>query len=547
MRPAAASLAVLEGLAVLAQAWCLASLLDNVIIRQAHLEETITWFIGLGLAWLARAAVTGLRGLVGARASSALRSSLRRELLSVALSAGPLLRMKHSTPGLSQSILERVDALDSYYAKYQPQLITVMILPLMLALAITSTNWLAGLVLMLSAPFIPLFMALIGMGAAQLSFEQQHALDRLGGLFYDRISGLATLTRFHAAEREQEKLQSYNESFRQRTMRVLRVAFLSSAVLEFFSALAIAVLAIYIGFSLLGFIRIGPSDEMTLKTGLFVLLLAPEFYNPLRSLGQFWHDRATALAAATALISLQKAPSARIEPASDEGTLLAQKPTGLSISLENLRLTVGSGRVLIEATHIELEGSLCHLIEGASGAGKTTLLNHIAGFSAPCGGDIRFNGVAVSALSRQELSRLRAWLGQRPQLIAGTVRDNLCLEEPTDDQTLRKALMQAGLDSWIQKHPDGLDLLLGPEGLGLSRGQIQRLCLARILVKPKALLLLDEPTTGLDQQTELALWSDLKHLAKHTGMTIVAASHSPLARDWCDVCWRLDNQQVVRV
>lgn len=530
----------------MAQAWCLASLLDAVVIQQAHLNETTFWFVGLGVAWLARAAITGVRGFVGARASSVLRTTLRRELFATALSAGPTLRMKHSTPGLSQSILERVDALDAYYSKYQPQLITVMILPLMLVLAIASTNWLAGLVLLLSAPFIPLFMALIGMGASQLSLEQQHALDRLGGLFHDRISGLATLTRFDATAREQEKLQSYNESFRQRTMRVLRVAFLSSAVLEFFSALAIAVMAIYIGFSLLGFIRLGPSDQMTLKTGLFMLLLAPEFYNPLRSLGQFWHDRANALAAASALLSLQKTPSARLEPNTAEGSLIAQKPTGLNVSLEDVSLTVGPDRVLVNRVNIEMKAGLCHLIEGPSGAGKTTLLNHIAGFLAPSAGEIRLNGIDLSKLTRLELHQLRAWLGQRPHLIPGTVRENLSLDGPTDDQTLHQALQQAGLGDWIEQRAAGLDLVLGPEGLGLSRGQIQRLCLARILVQHRPLLLLDEPTTGLDQQTELRLWFDLKQLAERTGITIVATSHSPLARDWSDVCWRIENQQVVR-
>lgn len=532
---------------MLAQAWCLANLLDAVVIQQAHLNETTAWFVGLGLAWLARAAVTGLRGIMGAKASSLLRTSLRRQLVDVALSAGPLLRMKQSSAGLSQSILERVDALDAYYAKYQPQLITVMVLPLMLALAIASTNWLAGLVLVLSAPFIPLFMALIGMGASQLSLEQQHALDRLGGLFYDRISGLATLTRFGATHREQEKLRTYNESFRQRTMRVLRVAFLSSAVLEFFSALAIAVMAIYIGFSLLGFIRVGPSDQMTLKTGLFMLLLAPEFYNPLRSLGQFWHDRANALAAASALMSLQKEPSARLEPTTAEGTLATEKPKGLNVTLENVCLTVGQNRVLIEQVNMTLEAGLCHLIEGPSGAGKTTLLNHIAGFSDPSSGKIGFNGIDVATLTRAELHALRAWLGQRPHLISGTVRDNLCLDGPNDDQTLQTALQQAGLGIWLSQRVNGLDLTLGPEGMGLSRGQIQRLCLARLLITPKPLLLLDEPTTGLDQPTETQLWSDLKGMAKRTGMTIVAASHSPLARDWCDVCWRIKNQRVVRM
>jgi len=454
--------------------------------------------------------------------------------------------MRHSSAGLSQSLLDRIDDLDAYYAKYQPQLITVMIVPIILAIAIAFTNWLAALVLVLSAPFIPLFMALIGMGASKLSLEQQYALDRLGGMFYDRISGLPTLTRFKASVREQDKLKSYNESFRQRTMRVLRVAFLSSAVLEFFSALAIAIMAIYIGFSLLGFIQIGPSDEMTLRSGLFMLLLAPEFYNPLRSLGQFWHDRANALAASAFLISIETAPPARVEPDMHDGRLVHERPSGLSVTLDQVDIVAGTKRQLIEKVTAELASGQCHLIAGASGVGKTTLLNHIAGFCAPRSGEIFFNGVNVSNLTRNDLSQLRAWLGQRPQLISGTIRDNLCMEGPQDDARLREALELAGLGDWLNQCSKGLDLLLGPDGLGLSRGQIQRLCLARLLLMPKPLLLLDEPTTGLDQVTERKLWSDLKALSQDTGMTIIATSHSQLAYEWCDVCWQIQDQRLLQ-
>ena len=524
----------------------MASLLDAVIIRQAHLNEITSWLIGLALAWGARALIVGLRGVLGAKASALLRTSLRQELFTRTLAAGPAFRMRHSSAGLSQSLLDRIDDLDAYYAKYQPQLITVMIVPVILAIAIAFTNWLAALVLVLSAPFIPLFMALIGMGASKLSLEQQYALDRLGGMFYDRISGLPTLTRFKASIREKDKLEEYNESFRQRTMRVLRVAFLSSAVLEFFSALAIAVMAIYIGFSLLGFIQLGPSDDMTLRAGLFMLLLAPEFYNPLRSLGQFWHDRANALAASAFLISIENAPPARVEPEAHDARLVNERPSGLSVTLDRVDVLAGANRDLILDATAELVAGQCHLIAGDSGAGKTTLLNHIAGFSAPRKGEVYFNDVAVSDLTRADLSQLRAWLGQRPHLISGTIRDNLCLEGLHDDETLREALRQAGLGDWLNQCADGLDWVLGPEGLGLSRGQVQRLCLARLLLIPKPLLLLDEPTTGLDQTTESKLWSDLKALSRNSGMTIIATSHSPLAHQWCDVCWHIKDQRLVQ-
>jgi len=523
----------------------LASLLDGVIIRQATLSESVFWLVLLSVALVLRATIVSLKGMQGAHASKAIRTNLRTQLLETILSGGPSLRARFTTGGLAHCVVEQVEALDPYYARYRPQLITVMVVPVMLVIAIGATNWLAGLMVLLSAPFIPLFMALIGMGAQQLSMEQQKSLDRLSGVFYDRLSGLPTINRLGFANQEAKRLEGHSEAFRQRTMKVLKVAFLSSAVLEFFSALAIAVMAIYIGFSLLGFIQIGPSDELTLRTGLFMLLLAPEFYNPLRTLGQFWHDRSSALAAAESLQTLQKEPPARTEPISQSAFAhLPSPPT----TLRTHNLTVGPTQdiAVLKGVDFEVLPGQCQLIIGPSGSGKSTLLNALAGFRAPVAGTIFYGDAPIETLGRSELNLYRAWLGQRVHLIAGTLRENLAYAKPQSDPAMAQALTWAGLGSWLKLQNQGLDLEIGPDGLGMSRGQLQRLALARLFLDPKPILLLDEPTTGLDAETELAVWSALRDLANRSQVAIVACSHSALAPDWSDSTWEIQQGSLIK-
>ncbi|NGP52433.1 thiol reductant ABC exporter subunit CydD, partial [Thioalkalivibrio sp. XN8] len=286
---------------MLAQAGLLAWILAKAIVAGAGLGELAPALALLLLVFVLRAAIGGVRGILAARASGAVRQALRGELFSRMVDAGPLLKGRQGTGALGTVLIEQVELLDPYYARFLPQMVTVRVVPVAIVIAVALADWLAGLLLLLSAPLIPGFMILVGWGAEQVSHQQQAALARLGGIFFDRLQGLDVLRRFGAEQREAQRIADFSEDFRSRTMQVLRVAFLSSAVLEFFSSVAIAVLAVYIGFGLLGFIELGPAESLTLFTGLFVLLLAPEFFNPLRTLAQHWHDRAGALAAARSI------------------------------------------------------------------------------------------------------------------------------------------------------------------------------------------------------------------------------------------------------
>lgn len=529
---------------MLAQAGLLAWIISRAVLEGAGLTA-LAWPLGALLAVLAaRALLAGLRGALAARASGAARQALRGDLFARMLEAGPRLKGQQGTGALSTVLIEQVEALDPYYARFLPQSVIVRVVPAAILVAVFWADWLAGALLLLSAPLIPGFMVLIGWGAEQVSREQQQALARLGGLFFDRLQGLDTLRRFGAEQREAARVARYADDFRRRTMKVLRVAFLSSAVLEFFSAVAIATLAVYIGLGLLGFVTLGPAESLTLFSGLFILLLAPEFYNPLRALAQHWHDRAGALAAAAGIREVLAAPPARPEP---DAPAVRMPVRACSVALRSVALALPGRAALFADLALEVPAGQRLVITGESGAGKSTLLGLVGGFLAPDCGEIRVDGLPVAGFSRAQLSQLRGYLGQQPFLYAASIRDNILLGEPEDDGALARAVALAGLDELLAALPAGLDTPLGQDGLGVSGGQARRIALARVLLRPRPLLLLDEPTASLDADTEARFWADFDRALAECPATVICASHSLQAAAWADRVLALAEGRLVEV
>jgi ATP-binding cassette, subfamily C, bacterial CydD len=537
------ALAAVEALCVLGQAALLAWIVAAAILDGAALAALWPPLFGLLAVLAARALTGGLRGALSAHASGAVRQALRGELFDRMVDAGPLLKGRRGTGALGSVLIEQVEALDPYYSRFLPQTATATLVPAAILVAVLWTNWLAGALLLLSAPLIPMFMILIGWGAEQVSRDQQQALARLSGLFFDRLQGMDTLRRFGAERRESARIAAFAEDFRSRTMQVLRVAFLSSAVLEFFSAVAIATLAIYIGFGLLGFIQLGSADTLTLFSGLFILLLAPEFYNPLRTLAQHWHDRAGALAAAGGIRELLATPPARPEPATPAAELPHQ---ACVVTVRGLRLSLPGRQALFDGLELQVSAGEKLVVAGPSGVGKSTLLALIGGFIQPDDGEILLERTRVGALTRAQLSRVRGYLGQQPFFFPGSIRDNILLgaDADADEAALGRATALAGLGPLLHALPGGLDTPLGPDGLGLSGGQARRVALARVLLRPRPLLLLDEPTASLDGATEQQFWADLDRALARQPMTVICASHSAQARGWADRVLQLDAGQL---
>lgn len=540
--PSSFALAAAEAVAIIGQAGLLAWILSAVIVDDLPLQSVVPALVALLLAWAMRAAVISFRSHLTAKASSQIRETLRDDLFRIMARAGPL-QVAHSGTGrLTTGMIEQVNHLDSYYARYLPQTAVALLVPVSILIAVYPSDWLAGLLLTMTAPIIPAFMIIIGMGTEQVSGQQQDALKRLSGIFFDRLRGLDTLKRFGAERSESARIGELSEEFRKRTMQVLRVAFLSSAVLEFFAAVAIASLAIYIGLGLLDMIDFGAATSLTLFKGLFILLLAPEFFNPLRTLAQFWHDRSSALAAAGAIREQLALPSARQEP--------PQPASDMPLGACEVRITAlhhgfeGRPEVL-RGVNLSVSAGEKLLITGSSGGGKTTLLGLLAGFGQPDSGSITINGQNLNDFSTAQLSEIRGYLGQRPLLLPASLAENIRLADPgASADAVEAAAQQAGLAAFIRQLPEGLETMVGQDAFGISGGQARRIALARVLLKPYPLLLLDEPTASLDDDTGDEVWHALTAAAERTPMTMICISHSDRAKRWADRVVTLQKGQL---
>ena len=489
---------------LIAQAWWLASLLHQLIIRDAPHSQLWPTLGGLALLILLRGAVGWWREQAAFRAGRRIRQHLRRQLLDEMTRRGPAYLQQQPAGSWASLLQEQVENLQDFYARYLPQTRLCVVQPLLILLAVFPVNWAAGLILLGTAPLIPLFMILTGLGAADANRRNFEALRRLSGHFLDRLRGMPTLRHYQASERERAVIARASEEFRERTMEVLRMAFLSSAVLEFFASVAIALIAVYFGFSYLEHLNFGDyGSKVTLFTGLFVLLLAPDFYLPLRELGTHYHAKAQALGAADEIERFLAEPWHG--PTSGSQTLtLEQAP---EIRAQALEVLSPQGKVLLGPLDFTLAAGSLTAIVGRSGAGKSSLLGALLGF-LPYRGSLTIAGVELSQLDVAHWRRQLAWLGQNPRLIHGSLRDNLCLGRTYGDAELEQALSRAGATEILASK--GWEHPIGDGASGLSVGQAQRIALARTLLHPAQVWLLDEPTASLDRDNEARILSALE-------------------------------------
>ncbi len=413
--------------------------------------------------------------------------------------------------------------------------------PFIILVAVFPVNWAAGLIFLITAPLVPLFMALVGMKAAEANRKNFKALQRLSGFFYDRLRGLATIRLFNRAEAEARQLEYASEDFRRRTMEVLRLAFLSSAVLEFFTALSIAITAVYFGFSYIGELNFGHYGiTITLFTGLFVLILAPEFYQPLRDLGTFYHAKAQAIGAAESIVEFLDTKAEGMA----RGDTVIPSPDSVSISAENLEVLSPDGVTLAGPLTFRIAAGEKVALVGPSGAGKTSLVNAILGF-LPYRGSLKINGVEMSSLNQESWHRQISWVGQNPMLVHGSVRENLCLSRPNvDSDTLENAVRNAYADEFINRLEKGYEHHVGDRASGVSVGQAQRIAVARALIQNGSFWLLDEPTASLDANSEKLVAASLTEaIRQKTSLTV---THRLAQLTDKNQVWVMDKGQLVQ-
>lgn len=532
-------LGLLSGLLILAQAWLMAGLLHSLIIQHTPREALLQSFLLMALTFVLRAVVTWLREQVGFICGRVIRQEMRKLVLDRLEKLGPAWIQGKPAGSWASIILEQIEDMQDYYARYLPQIALAGIIPLLILVSIFPINWAAGMILLVTAPLIPVFMALVGMGAADANRRNFVALARLSGNFLDSLRGLDTLRLFHRGTAEIDQIQRSTESFRARTMDVLRLAFLSSAVLEFFASISIAVVAVYFGFSYLGELNFGSyGTPVTLFAGFLVLILAPEFFQPLRDLGAFYHAKAQAVGAAESLVTFLTAESAEMGDGDQSW------PQGQKVSLEARNLIIQSpqGKTLAGPLTFNLQAGQRIAIVGLSGAGKSSLLNALLGF-LPYQGSMTAGGIELKTLRNDAWRQQLSWVGQNPHLPEQTLRANILLNQPdVTGQQLQSAIDRAYVSEFLPLLPLGLETELGDSAARLSVGQAQRVAVARALLSPCELLLLDEPTASLDAHSEKRVMSALNEASK--AQTSILVTHQlEDTRDY-DEIWVMDHGQI---
>lgn len=520
---------LLSGALLPLQAWLLAHILDQAIAGGRELDGLIVpvcWFVAI---LLGRIGLGLIAELCATRASEAVKLKLRSTMVATIFRRRPVWTAAQSSGALSGAVVEQVEAIDGYFTRYLPALMQAALLPVAFAIVILPVDWVVALLFLVTAPLIPVFMALAGWGAEAASRQQARALGRLSGHFADRLRGLTTLKLLGREAIESTGVGDASEELRRRTMRVMRIAFLSSAVLEFFAALGVAAVALYVGLTFLDLVSLR-GGVLTLEAGLFCLLMAPEVFQPLRLLAANYHDQAAAKAAVAEIAAqLGDVP---LDMPKGIAAKVANPGTPGKLRLGHLSVDAPDGRAVVIDASLELAPGEHVAIVGASGCGKSTLIEAIARVR-------EFRGELVVG------GRLGV-IGQRPTIFAGSIADNIRLgRRGACDTAVRLAARRAHVTDFADALPEGLATRLGEGGLGLSGGEMHRVALARLYLREPDVLLLDEPTAHLDAATEVAVVDDLLGFAR--GRTMVVATHSEAVAARMDRCFRLVDGRLLPV
>ncbi|MFC8090709.1 thiol reductant ABC exporter subunit CydD [Streptomyces sp. NPDC057301] len=510
---------------VIAQAMLIAEAVVGAFQHGMSAAELRTPLMLLVAVAIGRALVAWLTELAAHRASAAVKSELRGRLLERATELGPDWLSGQRTGSLVALATRGVDALDDYFSRYLPQLGLAVVVPIAVLARIVTEDWVSAVIIVGTLPLIPIFMMLIGWATQSRMDRQWRMLSRLSGHFLDVVAGLPTLKVFGRAKAQAESIRRITDEYRRATMRTLRIAFISSFALELLSTLSVALVAVTIGMRLV-------HGDMHLYDGLVILVLAPEAYLPLRQVGAQYHAAAEGLSAAEEIFEVLETPA----PASGS----AAAPTG-AVSFERLSVRYpGRSSDAVSDVSFAVEPGETVALVGPSGAGKSTLINALLGFVRPAEGRILVGGADLAELDLEEWRSRIAWVPQRPHLFAGTIAENVRLARPdADDAAVRQALRNAGALEFVDALPQGVETVLGEDGVGLSAGQRQRLALARAFLADRPVLLLDEPTAALDAATEAEVVEAVRRLA--VGRTVLLVVHRPALLGVADRVVRLSE------
>ncbi|WLR48354.1 thiol reductant ABC exporter subunit CydD [Halobacillus litoralis] len=505
---------VLIGATIVGQSYFFVAIVDRIFLGEERFQDILPLLAGLLFVLAGRTLFTWLNGRAGIKLASKAKLYFRRSMIEK-YARNPVQASLQGQSGRKVSVLmDSVDEIDGYFSSYIPQMIQTMTIPLMILIVVFTQHIYSGLIMMITAPFIPLFMAIIGVMTKKKSEEQMEKLNTFSGKFLDTLQGLTTLKLFGRSKQQEEEIESSSLGFRDATMEVLKVAFVSSLMLEFISMLSIGLIALEIA------IRLVVYESVSFFTAFFILILAPEFYLTLKDFGSAFHTGRGASGAASHLTEELEKEEEQIQWG--RGKLQSDQPP--EIKLDQVSFSYEKGFAM-EGLAATIKPYHQVAIVGKSGAGKSTLLHLLAGLAKPSSGAVKINNRSLFDYEEKEWFSQVSYISQHPYLFSGTISENIAIGGRGNHsrEEIHQAAEKAGIADLITSLEKGYDTPVGEAGRGLSGGEKQRLALARTFLKKPSVILFDEPTTGLDLKTERVLQASLEELAKTA--TIITVAH----------------------
>ncbi|GAB3044600.1 thiol reductant ABC exporter subunit CydD [Virgibacillus ainsalahensis] len=527
---------VLSGVMIIIQAYLFVAIVDSVFLQGKAFTEILPFLGGLLLVMLARTMFNYLNGRTGVKLAAKVKSDFRKSLLNK-FSNSPVEASLRGQSGRKVSVmLDAVDEIDSYFSQYIPQMIQTSFIPLLILIVVFTQHINSGLIMVITAPFIPVFMVIIGMQTKKKSEEQLDKLAAFSGTFLDTLQGLTTLKLFGKAKQQKEEIQRSSLGFRKATMEILKVAFTNSFMLEVITMLSIGIVALELAIQLIIY------ESISFFTAFFVLVLVPEFYTSLKELGNAFHNGRSSMGAAKKVED---------ELADDEQGITWGEASFLSettppiIELKDAGFSYGEGKFALDHIRTEIPAYGQVAIVGRTGSGKTTLLHGIAGLMAPSKGDIHLNGKPMAQYKEQDWFDQLSYISQHPYIFSGTIAQNIAVGANFDatQAEIEQAAEQAGISVMIKSLEKAYETFVGEGGRGLSGGEMQRLAIARAFLKKPTVILFDEPTTGLDLQTESILQESMHRLAQDA--TVITVAHRLHTIKNADTILFLENGRLV--
>ncbi|WP_079709612.1 thiol reductant ABC exporter subunit CydD [Paraliobacillus ryukyuensis] len=511
-----AFLTLLLGTSIIIQALAITYVVNGIYIDDVSFLSIVKWLIILFGALLIRATADYLSKKIGISIASHVKKQTRVRLLNKYRNEITSVENRGQTGEKVSMLLDGVDEMDSFYSQFIPQVMQSAFVPLLTLIIIFTQHMNSGIILMVTAPFIPIYMIVIGIQTQKKSEEKLDKMAAFSGTFLDTLKGLVTLKLFNRTDQKKKEIERSSLGFRDTTMDILKIAFTQSFMLEVISMLSIGIVALEIAFQLVLY------NGITFFTAFFVLILVPEFYTALKELGTTFHNGRSSMGAAKKVFESFETSAVPVKWGNQVFENLDQVPT---IVLENVAFRYGADRFALEDISF-----ICHpnekiAIVGPSGAGKSTLLNLFAGMISPEQGQLTINGESLLTYTEASWLNQVSYISQDPYIFAGTIRENIAIgaSESITDEDVKDAARKAGIATLIDSLPETYQTYIGEGGRGLSSGEKQRVAIARAFIKQPNIVLLDEPTRGLDLQTERILQQSTKEL--QTFGTVITIAH----------------------